>query len=70
VRAFDDGTRTWIEMPQTPSPATPTLLGDNGIMLNYRVRGSYYIVDSLFSQAELVAGVGRSQDRVTITRSQ
>jgi type IV secretion system protein VirB9 len=70
VRAFDDGTRTWIEMPPSPSPVAPALLGDNGTMLNYRVRGSYYIVDSLFSRAELVAGVGRSQDRVTIARTE
>jgi type IV secretion system protein VirB9 len=70
VKVFDDGTRTWIEMPQTTSPITPALLGDNGTMLNYRVRGQYYVVDSLFSRAELVSGVGRQQDRVTITRSE
>jgi type IV secretion system protein TrbG len=70
LRAFDDGTRVWIEMPPTTSPITPALLGDNGTMLNYRVRGSYYVVDSLFSRAELVSGVGRQQDRITITRSE
>jgi P-type conjugative transfer protein TrbG len=70
VKVFDDGTRTWIEMPQTTSPITPALLGGNGTMLNYRVRGQYYVVDSLFSRAELVSGVGRQQDRVTITRSE
>ena len=35
-------------------------------MVNYRVRGNYYVVDRLFDQAVLLAGVGREQDRVTI----
>ena len=70
LKAFDDGTRTWIEMPRTPSPITAALLGENGTMLNYRVRGQYYIVDSLFSRAQLVSGAGRDQDKVTIVRSQ
>lgn len=70
VRAFDDGRQTWIQMPPPTSPITPALLGDRGTMLNYRVRGSYYVVDSLFSRAELISGAGREQDRVTITRSE
>jgi type IV secretory pathway VirB9-like protein len=38
-------------------------------MVNYRVRGDYYVVDRLFDQAVLVAGVGRQQDRETIQYS-
>ena len=38
-------------------------------LANYRVAGNYYIVDRLFDQAVLLAGVGREQDRVTITYS-
>ena len=44
-------------------------------MVNYRVvqsntdGGSYFVVDSLFSKAELVSGVGRNQDRVLVTYS-
>ena len=70
LKVFDDGTRTWIEMPQTPSPITPALLGDGGTMLSYRVRNNYYLVDSLFNRAELISGAGREQDKVTITRSE
>ncbi|TXH83454.1 MAG: P-type conjugative transfer protein TrbG, partial [Thauera aminoaromatica] len=36
---------------------------------NYRVQGDRYIVDTIFDKAILIAGVGRSQDRVTITRT-
>jgi type IV secretory pathway VirB9-like protein len=35
-------------------------------MVNYRLRGNYYVVDRLFERALLVSGVGREQDRVTI----
>ena len=35
---------------------------------NYRVRGRYYVVDRLFAKAVLALGVGRNQQRVTITR--
>ena len=41
---------------------------DESVMVNYRVQNNRYIVDTLFDKAILVAGVGDSQDRVTITR--
>jgi type IV secretion system protein VirB9 len=70
VRAFDDGTHTYIQMPATTkSSEAPALLvaaGDGSEMVNYRVRGDYYVVDKLFDQAVLVSGVGREQDRVSI----
>jgi len=70
VRAFDDGTHIYIQMPATTkSSGAPALLvaaGDGSEMVNYRVRGDYYVVDKLFDQAVLVSGVGREQDRVSI----
>jgi type IV secretory pathway VirB9-like protein len=70
VRAFDDGTHIYIQMPATTkSSEAPALLvaaGDGSEMVNYRVRGDYYVVDKLFDQAVLVPGVGREQDRVSI----
>jgi type IV secretion system protein TrbG len=70
VRAFDDGTHIYIQMPATTkSSEAPALLvaaGDGNEMVNYRVRGDYYVVDKLFDQAVLVSGVGREQDRVSI----
>ncbi len=70
VRAFDDGSHVYIEMGAgMKASAAPALLIAAGVgtqMVNYRVDGNYYVVDRLFNQAELVAGVGREQDRVTI----
>ena len=70
IRAFDDGTHVFIQMPATTkssdAPALMVAAGDGSEMVNYRVRGDYYIVDKLFAQAVLVSGVGREQDRVSI----
>ena len=70
-RAFDDGSHVWIEMPQMSSPVRPILLGDDRSQLNYRVRGQYFEIDSLFSKATLVANnqkvfIQRSAQSVTI----
>jgi len=61
IRAFDDGTQTFIEFP--PSVAAgeiPPLfvIGSSGRaeLVNYRVSGRYYVVDRLFSLAELRLG--------------
>ena len=48
-----------------------TALSDAGyetVMVNYRVQGDRYIVDTVFDKAILIAGVGKSQDRITIQR--
>jgi type IV secretion system protein VirB9 len=74
IQAFDDGTRVFIQMPEsmrsTEAPALFVLTdGDEQALVNYRVRGSYYVVDRLFSKAALVVGVGGKQKRVTVTRT-
>jgi type IV secretion system protein TrbG len=70
VRAFDDGTHVYIEVPpQMKTAQAPALLlkaGSGDQLVNYRVAGDYYVVDRLFDQAMLVAGAGSKQDRVTI----
>ena len=71
IRAFDDGAHVYIQMPAgMKTSEAPALLIDAGggtQMVNYRVEGNYYVVDRLFNQAILVAGVGREQDRVTVS---
>ena len=71
VRAFDDGSHVYVQMPAgMKSSEAPALLinaGSGSQMVNYRVKGNYYVVDRLFSDAILVAGVGRDQDCVTIS---
>ena len=66
VRAFDDGTRVYIEFPKAlaQGDAPPLFVsGPNGDhdLVNYRVRGSYYVVDQLFAQAELRYGQDHQQ---------
>jgi len=61
VRAFDDGTRVYIEFPRAlaQGDAPPLFVSGpdgNHDLVNYRVRGSYYVVDQLFAQAELRLG--------------
>ena len=71
IRAFDDGTHVYIQMPPAmKSSEAPALLvnaGSGTQMVNYRVKGNYYVVDRLLTDAILVSGVGRDQDRVTIS---
>ncbi|WP_367899714.1 P-type conjugative transfer protein TrbG [Xanthomonas oryzae] len=79
VRVYNDGRKTIIEMPstmqQSEAPALLAVRKDGGLftdaetqMVNYRVQGDRYIVDTIFDKAILVSGVGSSQDKVTITR--
>jgi type IV secretion system protein VirB9 len=61
LRAFDDGQKTYIEFPPAVgvTEAPPLfVLGRNGDaqLVNYRIRGSYYVVDKLFDRAELRIG--------------
>lgn len=52
---FNDGNKTYIQFPNMQN--APTLLIGNDVktdqLVNYRVEGNYYIVDSLFPQAQL-----------------
>jgi P-type conjugative transfer protein TrbG len=70
LRAFDDHSHVYLEMPASmKSSQAPALLiaaGGGTQMVNYRVRGSYFVVDRLFEKGVLLAGVGRQQDRVVI----
>lgn len=71
-RVYDDGKKTFIEMPpNVDAGEAPVLIlkeGDKDRIVNYRVKGRYYVVDRLFAHAALVSGVGRSQRRVLINR--
>lgn len=72
LRAFDDGRQTFIEFPSTlrVGEAPPLfLVGAKGDaqLVNYRLRGRYYVVDRLFEVAELRLGT-RHQDIVRIAR--
>jgi type IV secretion system protein VirB9 len=66
LRVFDDGTRVFIEFPASIARGeVPPLFvtGPTGRaeLTNYRVRGNFYVVDRLFSRAELRLGEKRQQ---------
>lgn len=72
VRVFDDGAKTYIEFPAdlSTNQAPPLfLLGDQdrAELVNYRQKGSFYVVDRLIERAELRLGETR-QAVVRITR--
>ncbi len=79
LRVYNDGQKTIIQMPaimaQTEAPTLLLLAKEGGlfnddetVMVNYRLQGDRYIVDTVFDRAILIAGVGGNQSRVTITR--
>jgi type IV secretion system protein VirB9 len=72
VRVLDDGEKTYIEMPNmTAFQELPTLVieGPEGNeMVNFRVKGTTFIVDRLFVKAALLLGVGKHQELVEIER--
>jgi len=72
LRAFDDGAKVYIEFPSsiTQGEAPPLfVIGTDGKaeLVNFRVNGTYYVVDRLFAIAELRLGE-KKQDVVRITR--
>lgn len=73
LRVYSDGMRTVIELPaRAQREELPVLLvldGGAEALANYRVVGGRrYVVDGVFGEAVLVAGVGRRQARVSIRR--
>lgn len=66
VRAFDDGHKVYIEFPDRidQGEAPPLfVVGPQGDaeLVNYRMRGNYYVVDRLFGAAELRLGRDKQQ---------
>jgi type IV secretion system protein VirB9 len=74
LRAFDDGQKVFIEFPsgirQGEMPPLFVIGPAGGSeLVNYRVKGNYYIVDRLFAAAELRLGDKDSERRVRIVRT-
>lgn len=73
IQAWDDGHKVYIRFPDRMDQAGAPplfLIGPTGDseLINYRVEGHHYIVDRLFSAAELRLG-GKHQQIVRITRT-
>ena len=72
LRVYSDGVKTYIDFPHamlvTDAPALVALdADDNKQLVNYRVKGAVFVVDKLLTRAELISGVGGSQQAVYIT---
>jgi type IV secretion system protein VirB9 len=72
-RVFDDGAKTYIQMPsEVQHREAPVLLvvgkDGKGEMTNYRVKDQTYIVDRLFDRASFVLGSGKQAQKVEINR--
>lgn len=66
LRAFDDGRQVFIEFPATLGQGEAPPLFARGAsgraeLVNYRVRGRFYVVDRLFGEAELRLGEHRQR---------
>lgn len=73
TRVFDDGRQVFIVFPAAIAQGDmPPLFvigaSGTGELVNYRVRGTYMIVDRLFDAAELRLGDRKSEQRVRIMR--
>ena len=73
VRVFDDGAKTYIQMPlgvQSRQAPALVILGQDGKgeMVNYRVKDQLYVVDRLFDHAQLILGSGKKAQKVEIAR--
>jgi type IV secretion system protein TrbG len=73
LQVFDDGEKTYIRFPDDlgTTDAPPLFIlqqGDRADLVNYRVKGNYYVVDRLFDRAELRFGQ-TPQTIVLITRT-
>jgi len=70
----NDGQRTYLKMPpdlhtsDAPALFVQTSGGSNALV-NYRIKGSFYIVDGVFERAVLTSGSGQERQTVTILRA-
>lgn len=71
LRAFDDTQHVYIQFPDntlgTDMPVLYTRQGEQDSLINYEVRGSYYVADKIFSHGVLTQGTGTNRQVVEIT---
>jgi type IV secretion system protein VirB9 len=72
VRVFDDGQKTYIQMPASAEhmelPALVVVVGKVEELVNFRVQGGRYVVDRLFDRGALLMGTGKQQRLFWIER--
>lgn len=73
VRVFNDGKKTYIQMPSGVAYGEMPVLvvldeKDNPMLVNYRNKHGYFIVDKVVQKAMLVLGSDDTMVKVTITQ--
>lgn len=73
LRVYNNGIKTYISMPNSMKHSEAPILmvldaHSNKQLVNYRLKGSTFIVDKIFDSAVLIVGVGMDQEKVTIQR--
>lgn len=70
TRVYNDGIQVYIQMPEsmsvTEAPAFIDLSGPSSEIVNYRLKGTTYVVDKLFTEGMLVSGSGKTSREVHI----
>ena len=71
LRVYTDGVKTYIEMParmrHSEAPVFAAISDDGSKeLVNYRLQGDTFVIDSIVSAGILFAGVGRKQSAVKI----
>ena len=69
LQVFDNGVKTYIKLPklqEMPMFMVKTTAGKG--LVNYRVKNNCFIVDRIFDQAYLIAGVGKDKEELILTR--
>lgn len=72
AEVFDDGTRTYVLLPDQPGTARLPILyeleGDKRQVLNYTLRGDTIVADRVLERAVLLVGTGDGQREITIEK--
>ena len=74
LRVWDDGVKTYIQMPKnfsrsSEAPVVLAYTGKTTRIINYRLHGNLYVLDGIYKKVALVAGTGKSQERIAILRT-
>ena len=72
TRVYTDGTKTYIQFPESvaarEAPVLFAVSGGQNRIVNYRMKSNMMIVDFAVDKAILISGVGWDQEKITIQR--
>lgn len=72
TQVYDDGRRLYIKLSERVNlgdiPVLLVMQGSQETLVNYRFKNNTFEMDGIFDRVVLVAGVGRQQEKITISR--